>query len=105
MWQLLASETEVVIHSGFVYVPLLFDPHIKAELEFLAGKEALPPPGVIETIADKPDLHRRRLFHQIPVIGLFGGELPGGLSRGVRTGAVSVSVTRSFPMALPTSRH
>ncbi len=37
MWQLLASETEVVIHSGFVYLPLLFDPHIKAELEFLAG--------------------------------------------------------------------
>ena len=51
MWQLLASETEVVIHSGFVYVPLLYDPQIKAELEFLAGKQALPPPGVIETIA------------------------------------------------------
>jgi hypothetical protein len=51
MWQLLASETEVVIHSGFVYVPLLYDPQLQAEMDFLAGKQALPPPGVIETIA------------------------------------------------------
>jgi len=38
MWQLLASETEVLIHAGFVYLPLLFDPHIKAELDNLAGR-------------------------------------------------------------------
>ena len=52
MWQLLASETEVVMHSGFLYVPLLFDPDIEAELELLAGPGALPPPGVIETISE-----------------------------------------------------
>jgi len=52
MWHLLASETEIFIHSGFVYMPLLFDPHIKAELEFLAGQGALPPPGVVETISE-----------------------------------------------------
>ncbi|MBM4289008.1 MAG: hypothetical protein FJ135_12865 [Deltaproteobacteria bacterium] len=37
MWQVLASDTEVVIRSGYVYAPLLFDPQIKAELGFLAA--------------------------------------------------------------------
>jgi hypothetical protein len=44
MWQVLASETEVVIHSGFVYVPLLFDLQIEAELALLAGAGGQPAP-------------------------------------------------------------
>jgi hypothetical protein len=52
MWQILASETEVLIRAGFLFVPLLFDPDIEAELEFLTGNGVLPPPGVVETITD-----------------------------------------------------
>jgi hypothetical protein len=53
MWQLCNSETEVVIHSGFVYVPLLFDPQIEGELALLTGAEVSPPPGGVVTITDK----------------------------------------------------
>jgi hypothetical protein len=52
MWQLWASETEVFIHSGYLYMPLLFDPHIKAELEFLTGKGARPPRPAAAPLSD-----------------------------------------------------
>jgi hypothetical protein len=52
MWQLLASETEVLIHAGFVYLPLLFDPPIKAELDNLTGPAAPPPPGVVQALTE-----------------------------------------------------
>jgi hypothetical protein len=46
MWQLLASDTEVLIHAGFVYLPVLLDPPIQAELDNLAGPG--PPPGKVQ---------------------------------------------------------
>ena len=49
MWQLLTSDTEVLIRSGFIYVPLLFDAEIEAEVSNLTGEAATPVPGVVES--------------------------------------------------------
>lgn len=49
MWQLFNSETEVVIRSGFLYVPLLFDPQIEAELALPADAGPSQSPGVVAT--------------------------------------------------------
>jgi hypothetical protein len=52
MWQLFVSETEVLIHRGFFYLPLLLDPQIKAELDNLTGSGAPPLPGTIQTLSE-----------------------------------------------------
>jgi hypothetical protein len=40
MWQLLRSETEVVIRAGFMYLPLLFDAQVEEEVRNLTGEAA-----------------------------------------------------------------
>lgn len=41
MRQLLDSDLEVLIQSGFIYLPLLFDPAIEREIHFSRGSKAL----------------------------------------------------------------
>jgi hypothetical protein len=52
MWQLLNGETGILIRSGYVYVPLLFDREVEAELKVPVGAGVLPPPGGVETKTD-----------------------------------------------------
>ena len=39
MWQLLNGQTEILLQRGYLYVPLLFDPEIAAELTAALGAE------------------------------------------------------------------
>ncbi|MFQ5848700.1 MAG: hypothetical protein ACE5IQ_13650 [Candidatus Methylomirabilales bacterium] len=41
MWQLLDFDLELLIQSGFIYLPLLFDPAIEREIHFSRGSKAL----------------------------------------------------------------
>ena len=52
MWQLLTSETEVLIRAGFVYLPLLFDAQMEAEVRSPAGQAAVSGPGVMDSYGE-----------------------------------------------------
>jgi hypothetical protein len=52
MWQWLNSEMEVLIREGFIYVPLLLDAQIEAEVGNLTGAGAATGPGAVESFDD-----------------------------------------------------
>jgi hypothetical protein len=49
MWQLLTSETEVLIRAGFMYQPLLFDAQVEEEIKNLTGAAAT---GVVDNCSE-----------------------------------------------------
>ena len=80
MWQLLTSEMEVLIRAGFIYLPLLLDAQIEAEVSRLTGEAAAPVPGVVESFGDLLlRIDGQCLIKSLSFQTFFGGELSGSL--------------------------
>ncbi len=45
MWELVNGETEIVVRSGYIYAPLLYDAQIEAEVKDLTEETAWPAAG------------------------------------------------------------